>query len=169
MLNDTFWWKIKPTLGPRISGTKCDGGKPIVSCRKRGSIGSCWGIKYPIRLKMPKRGSSQRNLPTMSKYGSTHPRGVGGGGLAGQKRPLFVAWIIPGEEYASQPRKWYYNIYLDNNISCDATLSGFISSVSWALSSKLRSPGFKSWPGTVGGLVTIIMWGARPGWKLALS
>ncbi len=35
--------------------------------------------------------------------------------------------------------------------------------------SKLRGPEFKSWPGTVGGPVTIIMWGARPGWKLALS
>ncbi len=34
---------------------------------------------------------------------------------------------------------------------------------------KLRGPGFKSRPGTVGGPVTIIMWGARPGWKLALS
>ncbi len=34
--------------------------------------------------------------------------------------------------------------------------------------SKLRGPGFKSRPGTVGGPVTI-MWGARPGWKLVLS
>ncbi len=35
--------------------------------------------------------------------------------------------------------------------------------------SKLRGPGFKSRPDTVGGPVTIIMLGARPGWKLALS
>ncbi len=46
---------------------------------------------------------------------------------------------------------------------------GLISSDRRALASKLRSPGFKSRPGTVGGPVTIIIWGARPGWKLALS
>ncbi len=40
-------------------------------------------------------------------------------------------------------------------------LSGLISSVRRALSSKLRGPGFKSQPGTVGGLVTIIMWDAQ--------
>ncbi len=40
---------------------------------------------------------------------------------------------------------------------------GLISTVRRALSSKLRGPGFKSWPGTVGGPVTIIMWGAWPG------
>ncbi len=27
--NNTFWWKIRPTLGPIISGTKCDRDKPI--------------------------------------------------------------------------------------------------------------------------------------------
>ncbi len=48
-------------------------------------------------------------------------------------------------------------------------LSGLISSVRRALASKLRGPGFKSQPGTVGGPATIIMWGARLGWKLALS
>ncbi len=48
-------------------------------------------------------------------------------------------------------------------------LSGLVSSVRRALTSKLRGPGFNSRPGTVGGPVTIIMWGARPGWKLALS
>ncbi len=42
-------------------------------------------------------------------------------------------------------------------------LPGFINSVRRALSSKLRGPGFKSRPGTMGGPVTIIMWGARPG------
>ncbi len=48
-------------------------------------------------------------------------------------------------------------------------MSGLVSSVGRALASKLRGPGFKSRPGTVGGLVIIIMWGARTGWKLALS
>ncbi len=48
-------------------------------------------------------------------------------------------------------------------------LPGLVNSVRRALVSKLRDPGFKSLPGTVGGPVTIIMWGARPGWKLALS
>ncbi len=47
--------------------------------------------------------------------------------------------------------------------------SGLISSVGRVLASKLRGPGFKSRPGTVGGPVTIIIWGARPCWKLALS
>ncbi len=37
-----------------------------------------------------------------------------------------------------------------------------LPSVSRVLSSKLRGPGFKSQPGTVGIPVTI-MWGARPG------
>ncbi len=48
-------------------------------------------------------------------------------------------------------------------------MSGLVSSVRRALASKLRGLGFKSQPGTVGGPVTIIMWGARTGWKLALS
>ncbi len=48
-------------------------------------------------------------------------------------------------------------------------MSGLVSSVRRALASKLRGPGFKLRPCTVGGPVTIIMWGARPGWKLALS
>ncbi len=38
-----------------------------------------------------------------------------------------------------------------------------VSSVRRALASKLRDPGFKSRLGTVGGLVTIIMWAAQPG------
>ncbi len=46
---------------------------------------------------------------------------------------------------------------------------GLVSSVRRALASKLRGPGFKSRPGTVGSPATIIMWGARPAWKLALS
>ncbi len=41
--------------------------------------------------------------------------------------------------------------------------NGLVSSVSRALSSKLRGLGFKSRPGQVGGSVTIIMWDAQPG------
>ncbi len=48
-------------------------------------------------------------------------------------------------------------------------MSGLVSSVRRALAPKLIGPGFKSRPGTVDGPVTIIMWGSRPGWKLALS
>ncbi len=48
-------------------------------------------------------------------------------------------------------------------------IAGLVSSVRRALASKLRGPGFNSRPGTVGGPATIIMWGAQPGWKLALS
>ncbi len=40
---------------------------------------------------------------------------------------------------------------------------GLDSSVRRALVSKLRGPGFQSWPGTVGGQAIIKMWGARPG------
>ncbi len=36
MLNNTFWWKITPTLGPSISGTECDRDKPIFSAEKGG-------------------------------------------------------------------------------------------------------------------------------------
>ncbi len=45
-------------------------------------------------------------------------------------------------------------------------ISDLVSSVRRALASKLRGLGFKSRPGTVGGPVTIIMWDARPGWKV---
>ncbi len=41
--------------------------------------------------------------------------------------------------------------------------SGLVSSDARALSSKLKCPVLKSRPGIVGGLVTIIMWGAQPG------
>ncbi len=53
-----------------------------------------------------------------------------------------------------------------NNVTVRSDL---VSSVRRALASKLRGPGFNSRPGTVGGPATIIMWGVRPGWKLALS
>ncbi len=49
-------------------------------------------------------------------------------------------------------------------IFLDLSQTGLVSSVRRALAAMLRGPGFKSRPGTVGGLVTIIMWGARPGW-----
>ncbi len=56
------------------------------------------------------------------------------------------------------------NIHLDTIM-----IKIFVSSDRRALASKLRVPGFKSRPGTLGGPLTIIMWGAQPGWKLALS
>ncbi len=59
----------------------------------------------------------------------------------------------------------YYLVYILNK----EPGTGLVSSVRRALTSKLRGPGFKSRPVTVGGPVTIIMWGARLGWKLALS
>ncbi len=33
LLNNTFWWKIRPTLGPSISGARCDRDKSIFSAR----------------------------------------------------------------------------------------------------------------------------------------
>ncbi len=35
-VKNIFWWKIRPTLGPRISGTKCDKDKPILSAERGG-------------------------------------------------------------------------------------------------------------------------------------
>ncbi len=52
---------------------------------------------------------------------------------------------------------------------CPTKNTFFCSSVRRAFASKLRGPGFKSWLGIVGGLVTIIMWGVLPGWKQALN
>ncbi len=40
LLNNTFWWKTRPRLGPSISGTRCDRDKLILSV-ERGSIGMC--------------------------------------------------------------------------------------------------------------------------------
>ncbi len=43
--------------------------------QKGGSIGLCSDLKYrPNWFENPKRGSSPHNLPTIPKYGSTHPR-----------------------------------------------------------------------------------------------
>ncbi len=36
LLNNTFWWKIRPTLHPSISETKCDRDKPIFSAKRSG-------------------------------------------------------------------------------------------------------------------------------------
>ncbi len=35
LLNNTFWWKIKPNLGPSISETKSDRDKPIFTAERR--------------------------------------------------------------------------------------------------------------------------------------
>ncbi len=34
LLNNTFWWIIRPNLGQRISGTKCDRDTPILSVER---------------------------------------------------------------------------------------------------------------------------------------
>ncbi len=60
-------------------------------------------------------------------------------------------------------------LYDDVDVVDDDDESGLVSSVGRALSSKLWGLGFKSRLVTVGGSVTIIMWGTRPSWKLALS
>ncbi len=65
--------------------------------------------------------------------------------------------------------KHLYGILFEVYILNKEPGTGLVSSVRRALTSKLRGPGFKSRPVTVGGPVTIIMWGARLGWKLALS
>ncbi len=74
--------------------------------------------------------------------------------------------LLPPEQ---NMRLFYF--YADNETDMKryVYLSGLVSSVGRALASKLRGPGFKSRSGTVGGPVTMIMWGARPSWKLALS
>ncbi len=36
LLNNTCWWKIRPTLDPSISGTKCDRDKPNFSAERGG-------------------------------------------------------------------------------------------------------------------------------------
>ncbi len=60
---------------------------------------------------------------------------------------------------------------IDNLVYLQAyiTLSDDVSLVKRVLSSKLKSPGFKSWLGKLGSPVTIIILGARPGWNLALN
>ncbi len=36
LLNNTFWWKIRPHLSPSISGTKYDRDKPTFSAEREG-------------------------------------------------------------------------------------------------------------------------------------
>ncbi len=36
LLNNTFWWTNRPTLGPSIFGTKCDKDKSIFSAESGG-------------------------------------------------------------------------------------------------------------------------------------
>ncbi len=55
----------------------------------------------------------------------------------------------------------FYGPFDCKNDDQPCIITGLASSVRRALSSKLRGPGFKSQPGTVGGPVTIIMWGVR--------
>ncbi len=52
------------------------------------------------------------------------------------------------------------NIYCTDYLT---KVSDLISSIRRSLNSKLIGPGVKPWPGTMGGLVTIIMWYAWPG------
>ncbi len=57
LLNNTFWWNIRPYLGPSICGTKCDRDKLIIFCRKRGQS-DCVEVynRNPVGLKIPKMG-----------------------------------------------------------------------------------------------------------------
>ncbi len=59
LLNNTFWWKIRPTLGLNISGTKCDRDKLIFSAEKGGQS-DCEEAynRYPIGSKLFKNRSS---------------------------------------------------------------------------------------------------------------
>ncbi len=38
LLNDRFWWNVRPDLGPLIYGTKCDRDKPSFSAKRGRSI-----------------------------------------------------------------------------------------------------------------------------------
>ncbi len=73
-MNNTFWRKIKPTLVPNISGTKCDGDQWIF-LQKEGVNQIVMGHKIETQSdrKTQTRGSSPRNLPTILKYRSMLP------------------------------------------------------------------------------------------------
>ncbi len=64
--------KIRPTLCPRISRTKCDRHKLIISAERGGQLDHTMETKSDRQSQ--KWGSSPWKLPTMPKYGSTHPR-----------------------------------------------------------------------------------------------
>ncbi len=70
LLNNTFWWNVRPTFGPSISGWD----KPIF-LQKEGvnRIVLMYKIGTQSDWKSPKRGWSPRNLHIMPKYGSTSP------------------------------------------------------------------------------------------------
>ncbi len=74
LLNNTFWWKFRPTLGPSISETKCERDKPIFlqkegvnQITRRHEMGS------QSDRRSQKQGSSLLNLHTMAKYGEYLP------------------------------------------------------------------------------------------------
>ncbi len=144
LLNKTFWWKIWSTLCSSISGTKCERDNPIFSAERRGQSDhdEIKKICTQSDWKSPKRGLSPWNLHTMRKYRST----IRGG------------WTSP-------PLHWTWSSIK----IIEYTMSGIVSSVSRTPASKRRGPGLKSWPGTVSGTVTIIIWDAGLGCILALS
>ncbi len=58
--------------------------------------------------------------------------------------------------------KLYHHILLISFlVQSNVDLSGLVSSVRRALTAKLRRADFKPWLDTLGGLVTIIMWGCK--------
>ncbi len=72
LLNNIFWWNIRPTLGPRISGSGCDRDKQIIFCRKRVSIRSWlnrienlknWAHHHGTSLPCPNMGISSPGSP----------------------------------------------------------------------------------------------------------
>ncbi len=132
-------------------------------------------------------GYSQSSRPTLSVFVS-YPKGLPGHFHKNSLPGFYLCHLFP-RMCATVCQIFLLPVDLRvflNSVSClmmhlpirltDFTLSfcqdweyGLVSSVRRALASKLRGPGFKSRLGTVGGPVTIIMWGAQPGWKLALS
>ncbi len=55
MFINTFCWKIRPTLGPSISGTKCDRDKLIFSAEREGQSDFAEVYNWdPIGLKIKK-------------------------------------------------------------------------------------------------------------------
>ncbi len=76
-LNNTFWWKIWHTLGPRISGSKSDRDKLIVFCI-RGGQSDCdeaWN-RDPIGLKISKMWVITAEPPYHAEVWEYPPLGV---------------------------------------------------------------------------------------------
>ncbi len=80
-----------------------------------------------------------------------------------------VPYCITNNKYKCLASPVQFRLWMSCDQNSFPYKSGLVSSVRRALASKLRGLGFKTRPSTVGVPVTIIMWGARPGWKLALS